>query len=285
MLLAAFFFSLMNSCLKVLSSSITTSENMFFRGITMSIFIIIILIFTKKKNNKRNKKGGYLKLLFRVLAGSISLYAMLYNVATIPLGTSIAFSQSMPIYTALLSFIFFKEKLHILVILSVILGFYGVVLISNPSTYDIHLINIICGILSAMCASLAFISIRSLKGYFSDLEIILSFGIFVSLFALIIILITQDSFSPLNIKDWIFILLTGVTGTIGQYFMTKAYMLAPPSVVSPIDYMRIIFSIPLGIMLGDSLPDLYSIFGILLIIASGILIALSAIKPSNIKVK
>ena len=277
MLSGAFFFSLMNSCLKVLSNSITTNENMFFRSITMSMFIILIMIIKRKKTKKQ--RGGYLRLLTRVSMGTISLYTMLYNISTIPLGTSIAFSQSMPIYTAILSWIFFKARLNKSAILSIIIGFCGVILISNPSAYNIHTINVIYGILSAMCAAFAFISIRSLKGYFSDLEIILSFGVFASITSLIIIMITQDNFSPIGIKDFIFIILTGITGTIGQYYITKAYMIAPPNIISPIDYTRILFSLILGIILGDVIPDMYSIFGIFLIIISGVLIALSAITP------
>lgn len=275
MLAGAFFFSLMNSFLKILSNSITTNENMFFRSITMSIFIMLII--SVKRKYKKNKRGGYLKLLIRVSMGTIALYTTLYNISTISLGTSIAFSQSMPIYTAVLSWIFFREKLNILAILSIIIGFCGVLLISNPNAYNIHLINIIYGILSAVCSALAFISIRSLNGYFSDLEIMLSFGLFASITSFIAIIITQDNFSLLEVKDFIFIIMTGITGTIGQYYITKAYMIAAPNIVSPIDYTRIVFSLFFGIILGDAIPDLYSIFGILLIIISGILIALSTI--------
>lgn len=281
MLLGAFFFSLMNSSLKILADSITINENMFFRGITMSVFVILLIYIKQKnyKNNKHhnNKKGGWGKLFFRAFIGTCSLYALLYNISTIPLGTSVAFAQSTPIYTAIFAWLFLKERITLGMILSVVIGFIGVLLISNPETSNLEFINIACGILSGIFASLAFISIRALRGYFDDLTIMLSFGLMATFMGLLAILIFQDNFSPLNLKDWLFIVLVGVAGTIGQYYITRAYTFAPAGVVAPIDYTRIVFSLLFGIVLGDTIPDIFSVIGMLFIILSGVLIAMPII--------
>lgn len=279
MLSGAFFFSLMNLSMKVLADSISINENIFFRGITMVIFIIP-LIFIKKNRHKKhhqNKKGGWGRLVFRALIGSLSLYAMLYNISTISLGTSVAFAQSAPIWTALFAWIMLREKPSIGVIVSVIIGFIGVILISNPQTSNLHIINIILGILSGIFAALAFISIKSLKGYFDDLTIMLCFGLGASLIGIIGIIFFQDSFSTLGLKEYFYIILVGIAGTIGQYYITRAYTLAPAGIVAPIDYTRIVFSLIFGIILGDSIPNIYSITGMSLIILSGILVAMPII--------
>lgn len=279
MLAGAFFFSLMNSFMKVLSESITINENIFFRGITMVVFIIPLIIIKKNqyKKHHQNKKGGWGILIFRAMIGSLSLYAMLYNISTISLGTSVAFAQSAPIWTAIFAWIILREKPSIGVIISVVIGFIGVILISNPQTSNLSTINIILGILSGIFAALAFISIKSLKGYFDDLTIMLSFGLGASLLGIIGIIFFQDSFSTLGIKEYIAILLVGITGTIGQYYITRAYTLAPAGIVAPIDYTRIVFSLIFGIILGDIIPDFYSITGMCLIILSGILVAMPII--------
>lgn len=281
MLLAALYFSFMNSCFKFLSNDITINENVFFRGATLSIFILLMLAIQKiktKKNKKRKyKKGGYLKLIFRGIFGVIALYSLMYNIATIPLGTTIAFSQSAPIYTAIFAFIFLKEKLNITIILSVFIGFGGVILISNPSVENLSYINIIVGIANSVFASLAFISIRATKEYFSDLFIMLSFGLITTLVGFILIELTQEMWSVISLKSWIVIFVAGIFGTLGQYYMTKSYIFAPSAIVAPIDYTRIIFSLILGIFLGDALPQFTSILGIILIITSGTLIALPRI--------
>ena len=279
MLLGAFFFSLMNTSMKLLADSITINENMFFRGFTMVVFIVLFMFIKKNKNKKhhKNKKGGYKRLIFRAIIGALSLYAMLYNISTISLGTSVAFAQSAPIWTALFAWIILREKLSLGVILSVLVGFIGVILISNPETSNLKIINITLGILSGIFAALAFVSIKSLKGYFDDLTIMLSFGLGASLLGVIGMVLFQDSFSVLGMKECIYILLVGITGTIGQYFITRAYIFAPAGIVSPIDYTRIIFSLIFGIILGDMFPDIFSIIGMCLIILSGILVAMPMI--------
>ncbi|MGX3011803.1 DMT family transporter [Helicobacter sp. 23-1044] len=278
MFLGALFFSFMNSALKILSQNITIHENLFFRGITMSVFVALLLwIRSKKRHKHHHKKGGWGKLLFRAVVGSISLYAMLYNVAHIELGTAIAFAQSAPIWTAIFAFFILRESLKISQIVSVCVGFIGVILISNPQTSNLPPFTIFCGIISATFAALAFISIRSLKGYFDDLEIMLSFGVVASVMGFVAILIAQDSFSALTFKDFFFIVVVGIMGTFGQYYITRAYTFAPAGIVAPIDYSRIVFSAVLGILLGDSLPNIFIFSGIFLIILSGILIALPII--------
>ena len=83
--------------------------------------------------------------------------------------------------------------------------------------------------------------------------------------------------SPPCDEDWILILGLGLSGTLGQYFLNSAYLKAPVGLVAPIDYSRIVFSLLLGLALGDSLPSLAEIIGIALIIISGLLIALPAL--------
>lgn len=279
MFLGALFFSLMNSALKILSNHITIHENLFFRGVTMSAFVLLLLwIRTRKTKHRHNhKKGGWGKLLFRAFVGTTSLYAMLYNVETIPLGTTVAFAQTAPIWTAIFAFLILRERLNTAQIISVCVGFVGVVLISNPDTSNLPILNIFCGIVSGIFASLAFISIRALRGYFDDLEIMLSFGLMATLMGFVVVLIMQDSWSVLHFKDIFFIIVVGIMGTIGQYYITRAYTFAPAGIVAPIDYSRIVFSAILGIVLGDSLPNIFIFFGIFFIILSGILIALPII--------
>ena len=65
-------------------------------------------------------------------------------------------------------------------------------------------------------------------------------------------------------------------GAIGQWFMTKSYMFAPPGIVSPIGYMRIVWSIFFGVMLGDAFPNLLPSLGIALILFSGMLVSFDA---------
>jgi drug/metabolite transporter (DMT)-like permease len=58
----------------------------------------------------------------------------------------------------------------------------------------------------------------------------------------------------------------------GQYFVTKAYGADKAGVVSVAGYANIIFSVFIGMLLGDAFPQLLTWLGIVCIIASGVLL-------------
>ena len=187
----------------------------------------------------------------------------------------------MPIYVVLLSMIFLRERVGFVVLFATLLGFGGIVLICDPHFNSIPVLNIIVGIIGGFMMALAFISLRNLKGYFDDNVVVLVFGITMSVVSLGI-LVTQafleHSWSAVwsnpSPSEWIIVLIMGIFGTFGQYFLTKAYMLAPAGIVAPIDYTRVVFGLIFGIMLGDALPHISVVLGMVLVILSGIIIGL-----------
>ena len=58
--------------------------------------------------------------------------------------------------------------------------------------------------------------------------------------------------------EWFWILLLGLAALFGQYFVTKAYGADKAGIVSAIGYSNIPISIVLGMLLGDSFPELVS---------------------------
>jgi drug/metabolite transporter (DMT)-like permease len=79
-------------------------------------------------------------------------------------------------------------------------------------------------------------------------------------------------------KDIFFIICMGVLATISQLSMTKAYSLAKGGIVGTIGYSIIIFSIILGMLLGDAFPSFFILTGIALIIFSGFLVSYTKTK-------
>lgn len=277
MLFASVFFSLMNACIKILSPSLSITQCMFFRSMLMSIFVASLFLF--KPLEKTHTKGGYFPLFIRSFFGAGSMLLFFYNISTIPLGTASTFAQTVPLYAVFFAYFFLKESLSPLVIFATLIGFAGILLISNPSA-NISLSNIIIGILSGITAAIALVSVRGCKKYFEERMIILSFGLIATAMSAVGIALSPVlsldflAWRPISQDLWIYILAMGITGTFGQYLMTKAFMLAPAGLVSPLDYAKIIFSLLLGMALGDPFPDTSTFIGMLLVIFSGLLIAL-----------
>lgn len=277
MLFASVFFSLMNACIKILSPDLSITQCMFFRSILMSAFVALLFLF--KPLEKTHIKGGYFPLLIRSFFGASSMLLFFYNISTIPLGTASTFAQTVPLYAIFFAHFFLKEALSRIVIFATLVGFFGIILVSNPSA-NIPLSNIIIGLLSGITAAIALVSVRGCKKYFDERIIILAFGLIATAMSGISLTLNPifefDFFAwkPISTDLWIYVFAMGITGTLGQYLMTKAFMLAPAGLVSPLDYAKIIFSLLLGMALGDPLPNTLTLIGMFLVILSGLLIAL-----------
>jgi len=71
---------------------------------------------------------------------------------------------------------------------------------------------------------------------------------------------------------WFHIVGLGIFATFSQIFMTKAYSLAQGGIVGTISYTNILFSIIIGMFLGDMFPTSTVLIGICFIVLSGILV-------------
>ena len=267
MLFSSLLFALMGAEAKILSLNLPSMEVAFLRSFLMVLFLLPLCV-SKPMKKPSHKKGGYIFLISRSVAGGLSFVALFYNIATITLGNATAFSQSMPLYVVVLSFLFLGEKFNIGVVISTIVGFCGILLICNPNFNAMGVENIIFGISSAL------FNLRALKDYFSSWVPVFATGVAMSVITLGIsvaqIPLFAESWAMPQGIDWLHIILLGLFGTLGQHYLTKAYMSAPAGIVAPIDYMRLVFSVILGVLLGDNLPNLATSFGIMLIILSGI---------------
>lgn len=280
MLLAALGFSLMGGAAKQLKGSFGAGQLVFWRNAVGLVVLIAGFIIKPPVS----KGGKFHLLLFRGMMGTTALYTLLYCILHIPLGTAMTYNLTSALFIAVFSFLLFKEYHGRIVLLAVLLGFLGMLFIYKPAMHFpwyYHMAGLISGITSA----LAYITVNRLAGYYDNRIIVLAFigtGVLVPvLFMLagaVFHLPPDDVFFiewkwPVGI-EWFYVLWLGLAALFGQYFVTKAYGADKAGIVSAIGYANIIFSVFIGMALGDPFPDWMSTLGILCIISSGILISL-----------
>jgi drug/metabolite transporter (DMT)-like permease len=280
MLFASLLFACMGAFAKELSSSMSSLEVVFFRNI-FGVFLILISIYRKPLIQTGGKPW---LLIFRGVVGFISLLFFFYNIANISLGEAMTFSKTSTIFSAIFAYIFVKEKLGVKGWIGVFIGFIGILSITKFDGSSLDKTDWL-GILAGVGAGLAYTSIRDLRKYYDSRTIVLSFMTIGSIGPLILMGISEfyinDKFDFLfatfvipKSDDWLFIILLGVVATFAQICMTKAYSVAKAGIIGTISYANIIFSIAIGIFLGDKFPDIWIIFGIILIVVSGILVSM-----------
>ena len=280
MLIASFCFAFTVSFAKLLSTSMSSIEVVFFRNV-FGVGLILISFF--KSPYKPSTNPQTFLLIFRGLAGFAGLVFYFYLIANVTLAEAVTYSKTSPIFTAIVAYFFLKEKLNIYAWIAIIIGFVGIIFIVQPSfgisRYD--LMGLSLGILAA----LAYNAVRELKQSYDTRVIVLSFVIIGTLGPVLFMIISEFAYTskldfilgkfvmPSGVM-WLYTIGLGISATLAQVFMTKAYGEAKAGLVGVITYTTIPMSIVLGIMLGDSWPSLGILFGISLVVLSGAIIAL-----------
>jgi len=279
MLIASFTFAIMGAFAKLASAHMPSLEVVFFRNVAGVILIGLAIL----KKPLQSKGGKPFLLFFRGFMGFSALLAFFYNIAHIPLGDAMTFSKTSPIFTAIFAWMFLNEKLSIKAWGAVGIGFVGIVLITQPTGIGFSKYDLL-GIFSGVGAALAYTSIRELKDYYDTRAIVLSFMGIGTLGPIILFLISPYlDFPELDFMlgtfvmpqgvVWFYVLGMGVLATISQVLMTKAYGETKAGIVGAVSYSNIVFSIAVGMLLGDSLPSFITFCGIALIIFAGLMVA------------
>jgi len=202
----------------------------------------------------------------------------------LPLSTAMTYNLSSAVFIALFSFLLFREYHGPFVLLAVVVGFLGMLLVYKPNMH-FHWYYHAVGLLSGIVSAIAYITLGKLAPYY-DPRVIVSSFIFCGVLLPSLFMITgwlahihNDDFFFIEWKwpkgkEWIYITWLGLAALFGQYFVTKAYGADKAGIVSVFGYANIIFSVFIGMALGDAFPDIISWAGICCIIFSGIIISL-----------
>lgn len=280
MLLAAMGFSIMGGAAKSLRSHFGAGQLVFWRNAIGLLVLLPGLLIRKPV-----QEGGKLpRLVFRGLMGTISLYTLLYCILHIPLGTAMSYNLTSALFIALFSYLVFGEYHGSGVLLAVLLGFIGMLLIYKPIMdfpWYYHLAGLVSGIVSAI----AYLTLGRLAAYYDPRVIVLSFLLTGCLVPLITMIIHSSTGLPADGlfltswiwpqgREWIAIIVLGVAALFGQYFVTRAYGADKAGIVSVFGYANIVYSVFIGMLLGDAFPDWMSSLGICCIISSGVIISL-----------
>lgn len=279
MLLAALGFSIMGGAAKALKEHFNAGQLVFWRN-SIGLVVLVASFISQKTQSIGGKTG---RLVFRGLMGTVALYTLLYCILHLPLGTAMSYNLTSALFIALFSFLVFHEYEGRRVLFALLIGFAGMLLIYKPT---IHLpwYYHLAGLISGVSSAISYLTVGRLTKVYDTRIIVLSFvlsGVLVPLMFVLLRILFQLPADDLFFIDWRWpqqqewwlIFLLALAALFGQYFVTKAYGADKAGIVSAISYANIIFSIFIGMMLGDAFPDWVSLIGIACIISSGLLIS------------
>jgi drug/metabolite transporter (DMT)-like permease len=252
---------------KLASQHIPTAEIAFFRG-----FIGLVLVIPYMLYHKVSLTSGNKKLLFlRGLLGGISILLSFYAVSKMKLSEVSILLQTTPIFVVIFARMFLKEKLPKSFYLLMCVSICGVLFVIKPSFNSIGSVPAMLALLSAIIASIAYVCIKSLRKTHNTQIVVLYFTI--SAMVVPIPLMWHNFVLP-DLRDVMFLLMVGITATVGQFFMTKAYGVEKAGLVSMVNYTTVFFNMFWDIIIWSAILDIGSLIGGVLIILSSVILTL-----------
>lgn len=265
MLIATFFFALMGTFVKLGGENFTTTELVFYRS-SISLFFIMSIM----RWNKVSYSSNYIKLhLTRSSIGFISLLFFFYAIKHLPLSTAISLNYTSPLFLGLLMPLILRRKIKRWLFLAVAIGFIGVFFILKPTFENQNYFAGLIGLISGLGAAMAYLFVTQLGQLKEpDLRTIFYFTLISTFCSGIMMLF--DEIHNIQFKYILILFGLGVSATIAQIAITKAYRVGNTLGNAGLSYLTIIFSTIIGVVWFGEFIDWQTAFGILLIIISGI---------------
>ena len=258
-------FSIMDLLVKW-SQDYPTGEVLFFRG----FFGLLLTYFLIPKDKLKSfyKTDRKLEHFFRCFAGIIALIAIVVALRELPLAVVVSLSYAAPLFITVLSIFLLGEKVGIFRWIAVLIGFVGVLVISEPGFNEVNYLYILPII---FCIGMAFVTITIRK--LSTSEAVWLISIFFTLTITFVSLFTIPFGWILpSLNDFILLALIGVTGGGANLLLTQSYKLSEVSLVAPLKYLSLIFAILFGYLIWDEIPSYKNLVGAALVITASLII-------------
>ena len=265
MFLSVCAFSLMDIIVKW-TADYPLGQVLFFRGFFGIIFYFFIIPKNRIKNFYQTKRA--LLHLLRCLSGLIALIAIFIALRNLPLATVVSISFAAPIFTTFLSIFFLSEKVGLYRWLAVIIGFIGILVITEPGFESLN-IYYIFPIIFCIGLSYVAIAIRQLSSTEPVWLISLNFSIAITIAGLCTL---PFGWKMPTYFDFVILSLVGFFGGVANLWLSQSYKFSEVSLVTPLKYLGLVFAIFFGFLIWGEVPSLKSLFGGLLVILSSIII-------------
>ena len=258
-------FSLMDVIVKW-SDAYPVGQVIFFRGFCGLIPILFLI--PKDRFLDFYKTNRPLLHFKRCLAGLIALTSIFIALRNLPLATVVSISFAAPIFTTIFSIFLLNEKVRFYRWLAVIVGFIGIVVISEPGYTSLNIFYIYPII---FCLGLSYVAIAIRK--LSTTEPVWLIGFFFSFSIMILSFFTfyQGWIMP-SLKDLFLLSMIGILGGLANLWLTQSYKFSEVSLVTPLKYLALVFAIIFGYFIWNEIPTPKTLMGAFLVIISSFII-------------
>ena len=257
-------FSLMNFFVK-LSGDLPAMQKAFFRNAIALIVSAIVLAGTREKF--RIKRESWPWLMLRSIFGSLGIFCNFWALSRLTIADASILNKMSPFFAIIMSIFILHELPGVFEWFCVAAAFAGTLFVVKP-TAGLASIPAAIGLAGGFFAGTAYTFVRLLgrKGERGPV-IVMFFSAFSCLAFLPSLLFHYHAMTAAQVLS---LLGAGISASLGQLCVTKAYSLAPAKEISVFDYSQVLFAAICGFLFLGEIPDMFSRIGYVIIIGTAL---------------
>lgn len=277
-LVASLLFATMSTLIKLAAANVSLPEIVLFRTLPAAV----VLFALARMRGNAIVPGSWKLLGLRCVAGVCGMFTAFYAVARLPLATATTLEYTTPLFMLAYLVVFARARLTPQMAFAMTGGFAGVLLLLRPTLETGETLAFFAALGSGACAAVVYVLIRRLgQAGEPPWRIVLWYSLSGSLVAAA--LIPFGPRSAIDAATLLALLGIGIVGMFAQIAMTRAFSQGPTTTLASLQYSTVAFAAAYGVAIwGDSFSAA-SLFGLALIVLSGIVALRRAEKPVQVE--
>ncbi len=266
MLASTMAFGLMAIAIRYATRYVPTQEVAFFRNAFGLLALLPMLLRPGRAPLKTQQLPRY---FVRSAIGLGSMLCAFWALGHLPLAQAVSLSYSTPLFVTIAAVLWLGETVRVRRWAAVVVGFIGVLVIVRPGTAGFSAGSLIA-VAAALLSSLVAIQIKQLTRVDSADTVVLYTYVFwvpLSLVPAVFVWVWPTGMA------WMWLVATGVMGTVGQLLWTRALRLGEVSALTPISFLQLPLVTLCGWLLFDESVDRWTLIGAGIILAANAYIA------------
>ena len=167
-------------------------QYLFFRGVTIFLILNIYLFFKEGKSFADNYKKIDLSVVIGGLGFATAFMGFIWSITHTSAAVTLLMLAAMPFMTAILGYIFLKEKVSFTTLIAIILAASGIIFMAFSSSQIGTLFGLLAGLLSALGFSVGSVSLRWNKRTPTFTTVSLA-GLFCAIISFVMIIINDTN--------------------------------------------------------------------------------------------
>lgn len=264
MIASAITFTMMTMLIKLLGADYAPAVQAFYRQLAGALVMLPLILASPRAAFHTTRPG---LVLFRGLAGTTGMVLGFYAYQSMPLADANALSFTRTLWVVPLAAIVLKERIGPRRIAATTIGFLGVLLILHPGGIErAHLgLPAIAALLSALLIAMTVTGMKFMTRDHTTLNLMAWSTVLGLVLVTPLALLAWQWPTPFDLQ---LLAAMGVLGTITQACYIKGMSEGEALVMAPLDYTRLLFSVMVGYVFFNEIPNALTLTGAGIIIAA-----------------